>query len=69
MDLWVDKNDYFKLKTRKKNHPRMLSITLKSYILKLFEIVKEEKSLKLCKDLIQKGNSDYEISNIFYLLN
>jgi hypothetical protein len=69
MDLWVDTNDYFELRIRKKNHPRMLSITLKSYILKLFEIGKEEKSLNLCKDLIQKENSDYEIPNIFSLLN
>ena len=69
MDLWIDTNDYFELRRRKKNHPKMLSIILKSYILKLFEIGKEEKSLNLCKDLIQKENSDYEIPNIFSLLN
>ena len=69
MDLWIDTNDYFELRRRKKNHPRMLSIILKSYILKLFEIGKEEKSLNLCIDLIHKRNSDYELPNIFSLLN
>lgn len=69
MDLWIDTNDYFELRRRKKNHPKMLSIILKSYILKLFEIGKEEKSLNLCKDLIHKKNSDYELPNIFSLLN
>lgn len=69
MDLWIDTNDYFESRRRKKNHPRMLSIILKSYILKLFEIGKEEKSLNLCKDLIQTRNSDYELPNIFSLLN
>ena len=69
MDLWFDTNDYFELRRRKKSHPRMLSIILKSYILKLFEIGKEEKSLNLCMDLIHKRNSDYELPNIFSLLN
>ena len=69
MDLWIDTNDYFESRRRKKNHPRMLSIILKSYILKLFEIGKEEKSLNLCIDLIHKRNSDYELPNIFSLLN
>ena len=55
---------YFELRSRK-NNLRILSINLKSYILKLFVIGKEEKSLDLFEDLIQKENSGYEISNIF----
>jgi len=47
----------------------MLYNTLKLYILKLFEIGKEEKSLKLCKELINKEISDYELPNIYALLN
>ena len=69
MDLWIDTNDYFDFRIRKKNHPRMLSFTLKSYIVELFEIGKEEKSLNLCKELIQKEITDYELPNIFSLLN
>ncbi len=69
MDLWVDTGDYYDFRISKKNHPRMLSFTLKSYIVKLFEIGKEEKSLNLCKELIQKEITDYELPNIFSLLN
>ena len=67
MDLWISTDDFFEY--RKKNKPRMLGVTLKSYILKLFEIGKEEKSLKLCRELINKENDDYELTNIFSLLN
>ncbi len=69
LDLWIDTDDFFELRIRKKNHPKMLSITLKSYILKLFEIGKEKKSLNLCKELIQKEITDHELPNIFSLLN
>ena len=68
MDLLVDTGDYYELRIRKKNNPRMLSSYLKSYILKLFEIGKEEKSLNLCMDLIQEKTGDYELINIFSLL-
>ena len=69
MDLWVDTCDYYNFRIRKKNNPKMLSHFLKSYILKLFEIGKEEKSLNLCLDLIQEKTGDYELPNIFSLLN
>jgi len=69
MDLWIDTDEYFEFRVRKKNKPRMLSITLKKYILQLFQIGFEVKSLNLCRELIQKTESDYELPNIFSILN
>lgn len=69
MDLWIDTDEYFELRVRKKNKPRMLSITLKKYILKLFQIGFESKSLNLCREFIQKAESDYELPNIYSVLN
>ena len=69
MDLWIDTDEYFELRVRKKNKPRMLSITLKTYILQLFQIGFEGKSLNLCRELIQKVDSDYELPNIYSILN
>ena len=69
MDLWVDTCDYYNFRIRKKNNPKMLSHFLKSYILKLFEIGKEEKSLSICKNLLNEENDDFELPNIYALLN
>lgn len=68
MDLWVETKEYFINNYNKKNKPIMLNNQLKSYILRLFEIGDEEKSLNLCKNLIHNDVSDYELPNIFSLL-
>ena len=68
MDLWVESKNYYDL-GYKRNKIKLIIIFLKSYIFKLFEIGKEEKSLSICKNLLNEENDDFELPNIYAFLN